>query len=81
MDADADSSDEYTTSGHAPVLVRLDTNVEDAALSGPIELPPACESIKLYADNESAGRAITVSAQINSILSDETESETQITWT
>lgn len=80
-DADGDSTDEYTTPSHGAVLVRLNTNLEDPALSAPLDIPTSVQGIKLYAVSSAASNSITVSAQMNSLLDDGTEEETQIQWT
>ena len=80
-DADPDSTDEFTTSGHAQTICSLDTTVEDPAISKPITLPATASGYKLYAANAGSTRAVTVSAQVRWILSDATYSETQVAWT
>ena len=59
-DPDGAVADEYDTIGHAIPLGRLDTNVEDPALR--TVNCPMVKGGRLYAENASAGRAITVSA-------------------
>lgn len=61
-DPDGDVADEYDTVGHAIPLGTLDTNSEDPALR--TVNCPMVKGGKLYAVNNSAGRAITVSACI-----------------
>jgi len=61
-DPDGAGADEYDTVGHALPLVTLDTNAEDPALR--TVNCPMVKGGKLYAVNNSAGRAITVSACI-----------------
>lgn len=65
-DPDGTGSDEYDTTGAAHFLTQLDTNSEDPQIKtiGPIIVPKAC---KIYAENNSGGRAITVSAAIYEI--------------
>ncbi len=62
-DPDGASSDEYATAGHAIFLARLDTNTEDPAITV-ARLNPTVKSVKIRAVNNSAGRAITVSAAL-----------------
>jgi len=61
-DPDGAGADEYDTLNHAIPLGRLDTNSEDPALR--TVNCPIVKGGKLYAKNNSAGRAITVSACI-----------------
>lgn len=61
-DPDGAGADEYDTVGHALPLGTLDTNAEDPALR--TVNCPMVKGGKLYAVNNSAGRAITVSACI-----------------
>jgi hypothetical protein len=66
-DAEADSADEYDTTGHADVICTLDTNAEDPAIKTVnISNYIASKSFKLYADGSVAGstNAVTVSAQV-----------------
>lgn len=67
-DADADSADEFGTPENAVVVAVLDTNAEDPVVYGPIRIPFG-QSYKVHATNNSAGRSITVSAQMNEQLS------------
>lgn len=64
-DPDGASTDEYDTTGHALLLARLDTSVEDPALLT-VSLPHIPKKGKLYADRVTAGttNTITVSATI-----------------
>jgi hypothetical protein len=78
-DADPDSTDEHVEEVHGPILDRHDTNAKDPAKSGPFSIPPL--DYQLYADNESSGRAQTVSAQTEWLLKDGTTSKQQVTWT
>lgn len=61
-DPDGAGADEYDTVGHALPLGTLDTNAEDPALRT-VNCPIVLGG-RLYAVNNSAGRAITVSACI-----------------
>ena len=61
-DPDGAGADEYDTVGHAIPLGTLDTNAEDPALR--TVNCPMVKGGRLYAVNNSAGRAITVSACI-----------------
>jgi len=61
-DPDGAGADEYDTVGHAIPLGTLDTNAEDPALRT-VNCPIVLAG-RLYAVNNSAGRAITVSACI-----------------
>lgn len=61
-DPDGEGADEYDTVDHAIPLGGLDTNKEDPVIST-VNCPIA-KGGKLYAVNNSAGRAITVSACI-----------------
>lgn len=60
-DPDGASSDEHDTSGHGQYLGRIDTNVENPAIQT-FRLEVPFKGGKLYAKNNSAARAITVSA-------------------
>jgi hypothetical protein len=80
-DADPDSTDEYTSSGHANPVAILDTNVEDPAISNPIPVPPSLKGYKVRGENGSGGRAITASAQLRVTKDDGTTSIQQVTWT
>lgn len=62
-DADPDVADEFDTTGHAAHLATLDTNTEDPAVRT-IERLRTPTKVKLHVQNDSAGRNITVSAQI-----------------
>jgi len=62
-DAEADVGDEYATVSHGVYLGTLDTNAEDPAIAV-LPLPLPAKSGKLYAVNNDATNAITVSAQI-----------------
>jgi hypothetical protein len=80
-DADADTTDEFTTVLHAAVRKILETDLEDPAISGPIAIPlPLSSDFKVYCTNESAGRAITVSAQVVEQSVAGVKTETQVTW-
>ena len=61
-DPDGSGADEYDTVNHAIPLGTLDTNSEDPAIR--TVNCPMVKGGKLYAKNNSAGRAITVSACI-----------------
>jgi len=61
-DPDGASTDEFDTAAHAELLAVLDTNGEDPAIKT-VELL-VTKGLKLYAVNDSSGRAITVSAEI-----------------
>lgn len=61
-DPDGAGADEYDTVGHAIPLGTLDTNAEDPALR--TVNCPIVKGGRLYAVNNSAGRAITVSSCI-----------------
>lgn len=64
-DADPDTTNEFTTVGHADVKATLETDVEDPAISNAISIPlPMTGGYKVYCKNLSAGRAITVSGQV-----------------
>lgn len=62
-DVDPDSADEYATTTYGEYLGKLDTFVTDPCI-GVFAIPFTCKGGKLYILNRSAGRAITVSAQI-----------------
>lgn len=62
-DPDGASTEEYDTPGHAMFLARLDTNTADPSIVT-VPLPTPFLKGKVYAVNNSAGRAITVSAII-----------------
>lgn len=62
-DPDGASTEEYETAGHAQHLCRLDTNVEDPA-GRIVQIPATLEDLKIRAVNNSAGRAIVVSATV-----------------
>lgn len=80
-DADPDSADEFTTSGHANTIAVLETFSEDPAISHGILISGAASGYKIYASNGGATYAVTVSAQVRWILVDATYSETQVAWT
>ena len=70
-DANTDISDEYDTINHAPRIARLDTFSTDggenpALVTSEINVGP--QKVKLYAYNNSGGRTIRVSAQIEEML-------------
>jgi hypothetical protein len=63
-DPDGGASDEYPNDDSDGIfLTRLDTDADDPALAT-VSLPVA-KAVKLYARNNSSGRAVTVSACIN----------------
>lgn len=62
-DPDGASTDEYDTATQGKHLARLDTNSNDPAISS-VWLPGPFYKAKIYAVNNSSGRAITVSAII-----------------
>lgn len=63
-DPDGAGADEYPNDdSDGTFLARLDTNADDPAVAT-VSLPVA-KAVKLYAKNNSSGRAITVSACIN----------------
>ncbi len=63
-DPDGSGSDEFPNDdSDGMFLARLDTNADDPALAT-VALPVG-KAVKLYAKNNSSGRAITVSACIN----------------
>ncbi len=63
-DPDGAGSDEYPNDdSDGMFLARLDTNADDPALA--TVAMPVGKAVKLYAKNNSSGRAITVSACIN----------------
>ena len=62
-DPDGTGGDEFETPGHAQFLMRLDTNDEDPALLT-VPLNSNIKKGKIRAVNNSAGRAITVSATL-----------------
>lgn len=82
-DADPDSVDEFTTTGHARIRAVLETDVEDPAISDVISvpLPITGGGLKVYCKNLSAGRAITVSGQIVEQNVNGNITERQVTWT
>lgn len=62
-DPDGAGADEYDTAGHAAFLGRIDTNTEDPGILT-VEILPTAKGVKIYAVNNSGGRAITVSATV-----------------
>ena len=62
-DPDGASTDEYATAGHGEFLAVLDTDTENPAIAV-VDLPGGDKGGKIYAVNNSSGRAITVSACI-----------------
>lgn len=80
-DTEADTVDDYTTVDNAVPVAVLDTNSNDPSTSQAISLPGEIKALKIRADNDSAGRAITVSSQIVELDKDGTKLKTQITWT
>ena len=63
-DPDGSGSDEYPNDdSDGMFLARLDTNADDPALATVVL--PVGKAVKIYAKNNSSGRAITVSACIN----------------
>jgi len=63
-DADADSADEYDSTGHGRFLCQIDTNTDDPAHIT-VELSTAAQGGKLYVENNDATNAVTVSAQMS----------------
>ena len=59
-DPDGASTAEYATTTHGQHLARLDTNTTDPA-GAVVWVPGPYETFKIYAVNNSGGRAITVS--------------------
>ena len=57
------ATDEYDTVGHAMHVATLDTNSEDPARKT-VEIPVSAKGFKVYAVNNSSGRAVTVSAEV-----------------
>ena len=78
-DPDGAGADEYATVGHAEFLCQIDTNTEDPGEK--VVNCPVGKAIKIYAVNNSSGRAITVSACVWQIIRDADPSELQINWT
>jgi hypothetical protein len=62
-DPDGSGSDEYDTDDNAPVVAVLDTNVDDPAIVTVKLTNIAAKGFKVYAKNNNASRAITVSAE------------------
>ena len=63
-DPDGAGADEYPNDdSDGMFLARLDTNADDPAVATVVV--PVAKAVKLYAKNNSSGRAITVSACIN----------------
>jgi hypothetical protein len=62
-DPDGAGSDEFVTTGHGRFLGQLDTNGEDPAIIAR-DISVVGKSFKLYVENNSGGRAITVSATL-----------------
>lgn len=62
-DPDGASTDEFDTTTQGTHLARLDTNTDDPALTT-VWVPGPLYKSKIYAVNNSGGRAITVSALI-----------------
>lgn len=62
-DPDGASSDEYDTTTQGTYLGQVDTNTTDPA-QRTLTINPSAKGGKIYAVNNSAGRAITVSAAI-----------------
>lgn len=77
-DPDGASTNEFDTDDQA-VPVVLDTNENDPSI-GSIDLPIAALELKLYAENDSGGRAITVSGTVLEIDEDGGTNEVQISW-
>lgn len=80
-DADPDSADEFTSTGHGLHLTRLDTNTDDPAISYNVPLPLPLKGFKLYAENNAASNSITVSAQMASVDINGNRTLTQVAWT
>jgi hypothetical protein len=62
-DPDGTSSDEYDTDDNAPVAAVLDTNVDEPAVITIKLANIAAKGFKVYAKNNNASHAITVSAE------------------
>ena len=62
-DPDGAGADEYDTVGHAMHVSTLDTNSDDPARKT-VEIPVSAKGFKIYAVNNSAGNAITVSTEV-----------------
>lgn len=63
-DPDGASTDEFDTAEQGTLLAVLDTNSDDPAIAT-VPLPTvSAKSVKIYAVNNSSGRAITVSAAL-----------------
>lgn len=62
-DPDGAGADEYDTAGHGMHVGVLNTNSEDPVRKT-VEIPVSAKGFKVYAVNNSSGRAITVSAEI-----------------
>jgi len=75
----------YTTVAHAVPRATLDTNDEDPAVSDVIPIDPAFSDFKIYCENGSSGRAITVSGEVSEIKPDGsggiTKTNTALSWT
>jgi hypothetical protein len=65
-DADADSADEWDTVNEPIWLCNLNTLLADPQIKT-VPISVAAKSFKLYAVNNSGGRAITVSAQMTTV--------------
>ena len=63
-DPDGSGSDEYPNDdSDGMFLARLDTNADDPAMATVVL--PVAKAVKIYAKNNSSGRAVTVAACIN----------------
>ena len=62
-DPDGAGADEYDTVGHGMHVGVLNTNSEDPVRKT-VEIPVSAKGFKVYAVNNSSGRAITASAEI-----------------
>lgn len=65
-DVDPDSADEYTTVNNAPIVGRLDTNLEDPAIILIEDIPTSAKALKVYLESNAASNTIVCSAQYRS---------------